>query len=82
MERMKLNALKSFLGKNVNLHLKDGSVIINVRVENITRDKLNGNLTLRCVPFRKEKETIHVLVKNLAWAETINPLLLSTPRGS
>ena len=30
MERFGLNTAKSFLGKNVNLHLKDGSVIVNV----------------------------------------------------
>ena len=81
MERINLNAVKSFLGKNVNLHLKDGSVIINVRVENIICDKFNGKLMLRCVPFRK-KETIRIPIKNLAWAETLNPLLFSTCGGN
>ena len=28
MDRFSMNTAKSFLGKNVNLHLKDGSVII------------------------------------------------------
>ncbi len=35
MENFSLNSAKSFIGKNVNLHLKDGSVIINVYLTGI-----------------------------------------------
>ncbi|RLI27367.1 hypothetical protein DRO50_04640 [Candidatus Bathyarchaeota archaeon] len=81
METVNLNSLKSFIGKNVNLHLKDGSVIINVRLENLTRDELNGKLILRCVPFRKNKP-LQIPVKKVAWAENLNPFLLPLYGGN
>jgi hypothetical protein len=78
MERMNLNAVKSFIGKNVNLHLKDGSVIINVRIEKLICDEFNGRLILNCIPFRKKK-TIRVPMRNVAWAETLSPILFQKP---
>lgn len=81
METVNINSLKSFIGKNVNLHLKDGSVIINVRVEKLTRDELNGKLMLRCVPFRKNR-TLQIPVKKVAWTESLNPFLLLDYGGS
>jgi len=39
MEKFSMNTAKSFLGKNVNLHLKDGSVIINVQLSELQKDE-------------------------------------------
>jgi hypothetical protein len=79
MEKMNLNVVKSFIGKNVNLHLKDGSVIINVRIENLARDEFDGKLVLNCTPFRK-KGILRIPIKNVVWAETLDPLLFTTFR--
>jgi hypothetical protein len=53
VEGLNLNVAKSFLGKNVNLHLKDGSVVVNVRVDEIRRDLLKGEVYVRCCPIRE-----------------------------
>ena len=42
VEGLNLNVAKSFLGKNVNLHLKDGSVVVNVQVDEIRKDALKA----------------------------------------
>jgi hypothetical protein len=71
MERFGLNTAKSFLGKNVNLHLKDGSVIVNVYFSEILRDEFGRETFVKCVPYRKEKE-FRIPLKNIAWAEILN----------
>jgi hypothetical protein len=35
MDSFTLNSAKSYVGKRVNLHLRDGTVLVNVRVEAI-----------------------------------------------
>lgn len=75
MEYFNLNSAKSFLGKNVNLHLKDGAVIINVRLTGIRkRDFGKGNL-VEYVPYGNRKSAC-VLLKNIAWAELLNLSLI------
>ena len=37
MENFSVNSAKSYIGKNVNLHLKDGAVIVNVQLTGIQR---------------------------------------------
>jgi hypothetical protein len=71
MERFGLNTAKSFLGKNVNLHLKDGSVIVNVCFSEILRDEFRRETFVKCVPYKKEKE-FRIPLKNIAWAEILN----------
>ncbi len=77
MENFSLNSAKSFLGKNVNLHLKDGSVIVNVQLTSIQKGShlgkgnlveyvAYGNRKLACIPM-----------KNVAWAESLNLALMS-----
>ncbi|MGQ9530418.1 MAG: hypothetical protein ACUVQX_01705 [Candidatus Bathycorpusculaceae bacterium] len=56
MERFSLNTAKSFLGKNVNLHLKDGSVIVNVCLSEILRDDFERETFVKCVPYKKKNE--------------------------
>lgn len=77
MERFSLNMAKSFLGKNVNLHLKDGSVIVNVHLLEIIRDEFKRETFVKCVPYRKGDE-FKIALKNIAWMETLNLNLILT----
>jgi hypothetical protein len=75
MERFGLNTAKSFIGKNVNLHLKDGSVIVNVYFSEILRDEFGRETFVKCIPYKKQKE-FKIPLKNIAWAEILNLNLL------
>ncbi|MEM1589837.1 MAG: hypothetical protein QW175_05415 [Candidatus Bathyarchaeia archaeon] len=80
MEGLTLNVVKSFLGKNVNLHLKDGSVIVNVRVDEICRDKLRGEVFVRCVPYGKAG-VLQIPLRNIAWAKLLDLNLIGASCG-
>ncbi len=71
MERFSLNTAKSFLGKNVNLHLKDGSVIINVKLSEIQKDTFGKGSLIECVPYGN-RNTLRIPLKSIAWAELLN----------
>ncbi len=77
MERFNVNTAKSFLGKNVNLHLKDGSVIINVLLSEIERDEYERHAFVECVPYGR-RNTLRIPLKNVAWAELLNLSLMMT----
>jgi hypothetical protein len=77
MERFNVNMAKSFLGKNVNLHLKDGSVIINVQFSELLKDEFTRETSIRCVAFRKENE-FKIPLRSIAWAEQLNLNLFLT----
>jgi hypothetical protein len=74
MESFSANSARSYLGRNVNLHLKDGAVIVNVHLTRIRKgtgkhnhqlEYANGNRKAACLPL-----------KNIAWAEMINLSLI------
>jgi hypothetical protein len=71
MEGFGLNTARSFLGRNVNLHLKDGSVIINVQLAGIMKDEFRRDNLVTCVPYGN-RATLRVPIKNIAWAELLN----------
>ena len=71
MEKFSMNTARSFLGKNVNLHLKDGAVIVNVQFSEIMKDEFNKESFVKCVPFRKTNE-FRIPIRNIAWAEQLN----------
>ena len=71
MEGFSVNTARSFLGRNVNLHLKDGSVIVNVRLSEIIKDELRRENIVTCSAFGK-RNTLRVPLKNIAWAELLN----------
>jgi hypothetical protein len=71
MEGFGLNTAKSFINRNVNLHLKDGSVIVNVRVSEIMKGELGRERILACVPYGN-RTTVRVPLKSVAWAELLN----------
>jgi hypothetical protein len=79
MERFSTNTAKSLLGRNVNLHLKDGSVIVNVLLAEIQKDEFKRKAFVKCVPYGR-KNTLRIPLKNIAWAELLN-LNLIMARG-
>jgi hypothetical protein len=76
VEKFGVNTARSFLGRNVNLHLKDGSVIINVQLTKIQKDEFRRQNLLTCIPYG-DTNTFKIPLKNIAWAERLN-LLLTT----
>jgi hypothetical protein len=80
MERFCMNTAKSFLGKNVNLHLKDGSVIINVLLMEIQKDDSRGENLIRCIPYGRRNE-LKIPLRSVDWAELLNLSLMMHWRG-
>jgi hypothetical protein len=77
MENFSLNSAKSYLGKNVNLHLKDGSVIINVHLTNIRKTTFGKGNLIEYIPYGNHKQT-RIPLRSIAWAEQLNTTLMST----
>jgi hypothetical protein len=77
MENFSLNSAKSFLRKNVNLHLKDGAVIINVQVTGIRKNDFGKGNFVEYVPYGNRKVAC-VPLRNIAWAELLNLSLMQT----
>jgi hypothetical protein len=71
MERFGMNTAKSFLGKHVNLHLKDGSVIINVLLAEVQKDEFRRESLVKCIPYGR-RNALRVPLRNIAWAELLN----------
>jgi hypothetical protein len=77
MENFSLNSAKSFLGKNVNLHLKDGAVIINVQVTGIRKGEFGKGNFVEYVPYGNSRMG-QISLRNIAWAELLNLSLMQT----
>jgi hypothetical protein len=74
MESFSCNSAKSYIGKNVNLHLKDGAVIVNVQLKKILKAAgKNNNLIEYALGNRK---TNRMPLRNIAWAEMLNMNLM------
>jgi len=71
MEGLTLNIAKSFLGKNVNLHLKDGSVIVNVQLAEIQKDLSKREAFIKCVIYGNE-DTFRIPLKSIAWVKLLD----------
>jgi hypothetical protein len=71
VEKFGLNTARSLLGRNVNLHLKDGSVIVNVLLSKIGKDDYRRKTVLECIPYG-DRNSFTVLLKSVAWAEQLN----------
>jgi hypothetical protein len=71
MEKFGINTAKSYLGRNVNLHLKDGSVIVNVLLTEIQKGEFRTNAFVECIAFRS-KNTFKIPLKKVAWADLLN----------
>jgi len=77
VENFGLNSAKSFLGKNVNLHLKDGSVIVNVQLTGIRRGNFGKGNFVEYVPYGNYKIG-KISLRNIAWAESLNLVFLQS----
>lgn len=77
MEYFGLNSAKSFLGKNVNLHLKDGAVIVNVQLIGIRKNDFGKRNLVDYVPYGND-ECACIPLRSIAWAELINLNLVKT----
>lgn len=66
-----MNSAKSYLGKNVNLHLKDGAVIVNVQLTRIRKGELGRGKLLEYVPYGNRKAA-RIPLRIVAWAELLN----------
>jgi hypothetical protein len=75
MESFSANSARSFIGRNVNLHLKDGAVIINVQLTKIQKGVGKNNNLIEYSLTGNQKVT-RVLLRNVAWAEMLNVNLM------
>jgi hypothetical protein len=75
LESFSLNSAKSYLGRNVNLHLKDGAVIVNVRVVRIRKGDIGKGKLLEYTPYGNQK-VARIPLRNIAWAELLNLSLM------
>jgi len=70
MESFSLNSAKSYLGKHVNLHLKDGAVVVNVKLMKVRKAIVKGNLR-EYVPYGNRK-VAQIPLHHIAWAELLS----------
>jgi len=77
MESFSSNSARSLIGRNVNLHLKDGAVIVNVQLTRIHRVAGKNNNQIEYIPQGKNKATC-IPLKVIAWAEMLNLNLMQT----
>ena len=75
MESFSANSARFFIGRNVNLHLKDGAVIINVQLTKLFKGVGKNNNQIEYALIGNRKAT-RVLLKNIAWAEMLNLSLM------
>lgn len=79
VEAFGLKMAKFFLGKNVNLHLKDGSVIVNVQLTGILEDEFGRKAFVKCIPYGN-RTSLKVPIKSIARAEPLNISLIKVIR--
>ena len=77
MENFSLNSAKSFIGRNVNLHLKDGAVIVNVQLKKIRKGVMGKGVLVEYVPYGNRK-IARIPLRNIAWAELLNLAFFQT----
>jgi len=78
MESFSANSARSYIGRNVNLHLKDGAVIINVQLTKLHKGAGKNNNLIEYSPSGNRKAT-KVPLRNIAWAEMLNINLMKNP---
>jgi hypothetical protein len=74
LESFSANSAKSYLGRNVNLHLKDGAVIVNVQLTGI--HKVSGKNNQIEYTSTKKRRASRIPLRHVAWAELINANLM------
>jgi hypothetical protein len=77
MENFSLNSAKSYIGKNVNLHLKDGAVIVNVQLTAIKKAETGKVNLLEYIPYGNYRTT-RIPLRSIAYAEMLNRNIIFT----
>jgi len=76
MLRFDLNWARSNIGRKVNLHLKDGSVIVNVLITNALKSNHESSVLYYTIPLRNKFGKVHL--REIAWAERLDSNLFMT----
>jgi hypothetical protein len=71
MESFSSNSARSYIGRNVNLHLKDGAVIVNVQLTKLHKGVGKNNNIVEYSPPGNRKAS-RILLRSVAWAEMLN----------
>jgi hypothetical protein len=74
MESFSLNSAKSYIGKNVNLYLKDGAVIVNVQLIRLHRGV--GKNSKQLEYYLADRKSTRIPLKSVAYAKPLNPTLI------
>jgi hypothetical protein len=75
MESFSSNSARSYIGKYVNLHLKDGAVIVNVHLTKLLKGAgKNNNLIEYNLGNRK---STRIPLRTIAYAENLNINLMN-----
>jgi hypothetical protein len=70
-----LNIARAFIGRHVNLHLKDGSVLVNILIAEAKREEESGKAAIFYVTKQKDSNS-RIVLKDVSWMEQVNPHLL------
>jgi hypothetical protein len=70
MESFSANSAKSYIGRNVNLHLKDGAVIVNVQLTKIR--KMAGKNNNQIEYNLGNRKANRIPLRSVAYAEMLN----------
>ncbi|UCG36777.1 MAG: hypothetical protein JSV64_00400 [Candidatus Bathyarchaeota archaeon] len=81
IDRFNLNEARSFVGRNVNLHLKDGSVIVNVLVADAKREEDSGKPSVYCTA-RYGRPPLRIRLREIEWMEKVTPCITISARIS
>jgi len=76
MLRFDLNWARSNIGRKVNLHLKDGSVIVNVLITNASRSIHESSVLYYTIPPRNKVGKVNL--REIDWVERLDTHLLVT----
>jgi len=70
---MDLNSARAMVGRSVNLHLKDGSVVINVQVV----EAVPGSPSVLCYKAPTTARKRQVMLRDVDWMEPLNTHLFT-----
>ncbi len=76
MERLNLNVARAFVGRRVNLHLKDGSVVVNVYVADAKREEESGKPAVFCTA-KPSKRPFRIFLREIEWMDQLDHFLLA-----
>ena len=75
IERFNLNVARAFVGRHVNLHMKDGSVLVNVYVADAKKQGESGKHAILYIT-KPKTSPLQVYLKEIEWMEQLNPFML------